>query len=155
MVIPHPKSISKFSDMIGLYPFSVYCTLMLALVLAGCTQPLVKSTEISPMSEECHNASKNYHSQAVTDYMMASAIAIEKRWKFCPPGRGKDLESIILIQILSDGTIDKVHFDTQSGDERFDASILQAVQSSNPLQPFANLGDTKCIVMGLRFKVPM
>jgi hypothetical protein len=89
-----------------------------------------------------------------TDYMMASAIAIQKHWKFDSSGPGKDLESIILIQILSDGTIDKVHFDTKSGDERFDASIRHAVQASNPLSPFTNMGDTKCITLGLRFSTP-
>ncbi len=58
---------------------------------------------------------------------------IWQQWVF--PDTGKDLETIISIRILKDGTISIQKMEKSSGNPFFDRSALNALTKANPLSP--------------------
>ena len=52
------------------------------------------------------------------------------------PTKRQELEAIVILTVLRDGTISKFDFKKRSGDPIFDESVARAIERSNPLPPF-------------------
>ena len=65
---------------------------------------------------------------------------IKSNWAY-PAGlanldKRRDLEAIVVLRVMRDGTISEVSFKKRSGDAIFDESVEKAIERSNPLPPF-------------------
>lgn len=75
--------------------------------------------------------------QAIDFYRSLIGMTIEKNWFFSDQftaGR-KDLATVIVIKILSNGQIADIWYEKKSGNAAFDDSAFKAVKKSNPLPP--------------------
>jgi len=52
------------------------------------------------------------------------------------PSKREELEAIVILTVLRDGTISQFTFKKRSGDAIFDESVAKAIERSNPLPPF-------------------
>lgn len=59
---------------------------------------------------------------------------IHKQWSY-PDSIGRNLEAIIAIRILKDGTIKVQDVEKKSGDRIFDKSVLKAIELASPVTP--------------------
>lgn len=59
---------------------------------------------------------------------------IHKQWSY-PDSIGRNLEAIIAIRILKDGTIRVQDVEKKSGDRIFDKSVLKAIELASPVTP--------------------
>jgi colicin import membrane protein len=86
-------------------------------------------------------------------YKIEIAFQIQKNWAFSTQlaGDRKDLETRLLIKIMSQGEIREIDFETKSGNTYFDESAYKAVQKSNPLPPLPRGYRRPFFIVGLRF----
>lgn len=86
-------------------------------------------------------------------YKIEIAFQIQKNWAFSTQlaGDRKDLETRLLIKIMSQGEILEIDFETKSGNTYFDESAYKAVQKSNPLPPLPKGYRRPFFIVGLRF----
>jgi TonB family protein len=63
----------------------------------------------------------------------------------------ENIEAIIQVQILRNGTIANVSFEKRSGNRYFDESALKAIKKASPLPPFPAWMRDSSIDVGIRF----
>ena len=73
-------------------------------------------------------------------YQMEVEERIKSNWQYpvalTSPSKRKDLVSTVVVKVQQDGTILKSWFIDRSSNAVFDASVMKAVDRSNPLPPF-------------------
>ncbi|MBW1714066.1 MAG: cell envelope integrity protein TolA [Deltaproteobacteria bacterium] len=66
---------------------------------------------------------------------------VRSNWTLPEDWQKKDLEAVVVIEVLPNGAITSIRFEKRSGLASFDQSVRWAVERSNPLPPFpAGLG---------------
>ncbi len=77
---------------------------------------------------------------AIRIYQMEVEERIKSNWQYpvnlTSPSKRKDLLATVVVNVSQDGTILKSWFIDRSGNAIFDASVMKAVDRSNPLPPF-------------------
>ncbi len=77
---------------------------------------------------------------AIRIYQMEVEERIKSNWQYpvnlTSPSKQKDLVATVVVEVSQDGTILKSWFMDRSGNAIFDASVMKAVDRSNPLPPF-------------------
>ena len=77
---------------------------------------------------------------AIRIYQMEVEERIKSNWQYpvnlTSPSKQKDLVATVVVKVSQDGTILKSWFMDRSGNAIFDASVIKAVDRSNPLPPF-------------------
>jgi len=77
---------------------------------------------------------------AIRIYQMEVEERIKSNWQYpvnlTSPSKRKDLVATVVVKVNQDGTILKSWFMDRSGNGIFDASVMKAVDRSNPLPPF-------------------
>jgi colicin import membrane protein len=77
---------------------------------------------------------------AIRIYQMEVEERIKSNWQYpvnlTSPSKQKDLVATVVVNVSQDGTILKSWFMDRSGNGIFDASVMKAVDRSNPLPPF-------------------
>lgn len=71
---------------------------------------------------------------AADDYSAYIKKEIWNNWSF-PDTGDKNLEAVVSIKILKDGTIQIEGFEKESGNSLFDRSAIRAITKANPLTP--------------------
>lgn len=65
---------------------------------------------------------------------------IKSNWAYpaglASPNERGELEAIVVLRVMRDGTISHISFKKRSGDAMFDESVAKAIERSNPLPPF-------------------
>lgn len=70
-------------------------------------------------------------------YLMEVEQRIRSNWSYpVTVDSRKDLETIVVLLVKSDGAIQKVRVEKKSASVMFDQSVLKAVERSDPLPPF-------------------
>ena len=73
-------------------------------------------------------------------YQMQVEERIKANWSYpvdlTDADKGKALEAIVIVKVLSNGSIQKTWFKERSSNVIFDQSVLKAVERSDPLPPF-------------------
>jgi colicin import membrane protein len=78
---------------------------------------------------------------------------IDESWTI-PPNLLKemvDLETIIVIIIEQDGTIQKSWFEKKSGNDLYDQMAMRALKRAEPLPPLPKTLNEKTLEIGIRF----
>ena len=79
-------------------------------------------------------------SLSISYYLIEVKNRIKSNWQYpvalISPSKQKDLVSTVVITVRQDGTILKSWISDRSGNAIFDASVIKAVERSNPLPPF-------------------
>ncbi len=86
-------------------------------------------------------------------YHVEIAYRIQSNWAFSEQlaGNRQNLETLVVIEILPNGQIDRVWFDKKSGNKYLDDSAMRAVKKSNPLPPLPRDFRGRSYTTGLRF----
>jgi hypothetical protein len=130
-------------------------TACLALfIFLGCALPFLPSPGPRGFSPDCLPAPQEAVPEELKQYYTDSALRIYRRWKTDDLAYDSKLSVLARIQILPDGTIDRIHLEEKSGDALFDQSVYNAIVDSNPLVPYRHGEGFKCINLGLRFTSP-
>jgi hypothetical protein len=124
------------------------------LILSGCSLPFMKAPDSRGFSPGCIPAPQGAVSDELKTYFSDTALQIYRQWKTDGLQYDSRLSVLARIQILPDGTIDKIHLEEKSGNARFDDSVYNAIADSNPLVPYRQGDGFKCINLGLRFISP-
>jgi colicin import membrane protein len=85
-------------------------------------------------SQRQAGASGTAQGSAEGSYIDRVAGEIHQEWQW-PDYMKKDLEAVISIRILKDGTISQMKFEKKSGDRLFDRSVAQAIAKASPVAP--------------------
>jgi colicin import membrane protein len=93
------------------------------------------------------SAGKGAGQGTVGSYMDKITGEIWKRWSW-DPTMGKDLEAVISVLILKDGTIRVEKIEKSSGNTFFDRSALIALKNASPVTPPPDRADVE---IGIRF----
>lgn len=92
-------------------------------------------------------------SDKINIYRYKIAYEVERKWALPEEliNREDMLETLIVFNVLKDGTISSIWFDRKSGNEYFDNSVFRAVKKAEPLPPHPEGIDLKSVIVGLRF----
>ena len=82
-------------------------------------------------------ATKNLNYEVIRIYQQEIIYHIKKNWVFSEhlAGGSADLESRLVIEIMPNGEINDIFFETKSGNNYLDESAYKAIMKSNPLPP--------------------
>jgi colicin import membrane protein len=90
-------------------------------------------------------------------YQMEVEERIKSNWQYpvalTSPSKRKDLVSTVVVKVRQDGTILKSWFTDRSGNAVFDASVIKAVDRSDPLPPFPEGYNKREDEMEIRFNL--
>jgi len=77
---------------------------------------------------------------AIRIYQMEVEERVKSNWQYpvalTSPSKRKDLVATVVVRVQRDGTILKSWFNDRSSNAIYDASVMKAVERSNPLPPF-------------------
>lgn len=90
-----------------------------------------KSENKHAPSAESASRGKGY---AVDNYELRIAKEIQRHW-VSPEIRDKDVEAIVSIKIMKDGSVHIKEIEKKSGNPLFDRSVLRAITNASPLTP--------------------
>ena len=79
-------------------------------------------------------------SMAIRLYQLEVAERIKENWSYpvaiSNPGEGKAIEAVVVVTVKENGTITGFSVKKKSSSALFDASVLKAIERSDPLPPF-------------------
>jgi colicin import membrane protein len=91
-------------------------------------------------SETAGSGGASVEGISIRIYQMEVEERIKSNWQYpvslTSPSKRKDLVSTVVVKVSQDGTILKSWFIDRSSNAIFDASVIKAVERSNPLPPF-------------------
>ena len=88
----------------------------------------------------------------VTAYQAEVAWQIEQNWFFSEHTVGKqNIKAILIVEIMKNGEIKELYFETKSGSPYLDDSAYKAVLKSNPLPPLPEAFGVSTYKLGLTF----
>ncbi len=88
----------------------------------------------------------------VSAYQAEVAWRIERNWFFSEQTTGKqNIKTVLIIEIMKNGEIKEVYFETKSGSPYLDESAYKAVLKSNPLPPLPDAFGVSSYKLGLTF----
>ncbi|EFK11299.1 TonB family C-terminal domain protein [delta proteobacterium NaphS2] len=94
---------------------------------------------------------------AIRIYQMEVEERIKSNWQYpvalTSPSKLKDLVATVVVRVQRDGTILRSWFIERSGNAIYDASVMKAVERSNPLPPFPEGYNRNQDEMEIRFNL--
>jgi colicin import membrane protein len=108
-------------------------------------------------SETVGSGGSSVEGISIRIYQMEVEERIKSNWQYpvalTNPSKRKDLVSTVVIKVSQDGTILKSWFIDRSNNAIFDASVIKAVERSNPLPPFPDGYNKRQDEMEIRFNL--
>jgi colicin import membrane protein len=106
-------------------------------------------------SETAGSGSASVEGISIRIYQMEVEERIKSNWQYpvalTSPSKRKALASTVVVKVRQDGTILKSWFIDRSSNAIFDASVIKAVERSNPLPPFPEGYNKRQDEMEIRF----
>jgi len=106
-------------------------------------------------SETAGSGGASVEGISIRIYQMEVEERIKSNWQYpvslTSPSKRKDLVSTVVVKVNQDGTILKSWFIDRSSNAIFDASVIKAVERSNPLPPFPEGYNKRQDEMEIRF----
>ncbi len=108
-------------------------------------------------SETAGSGGTSVEGISIRIYQMEVEARIKSNWQYpvalTSPSKRKDLVSTVVIKVSQDGTILKSWFIDRSNNAIFDASVIKAVERSDPLPPFPDGYNKRQDEMEIRFNL--
>ena len=108
-------------------------------------------------SETAGSGGASVEGISIRIYQMEVEERIKSNWQYpvalTSPSKRKDLVSTVVVKVRQDGTILKSWFIERSGNAIFDASVIKAVERSDPLPPFPDGYNKRQDEMEIRFNL--
>jgi len=108
-------------------------------------------------SETAGSGGPSVEGIAIRIYQMEVEERIKSNWQYpvalTSPSKRKDLVATVVVMVSQDGTILKSWFIDRSSNAIFDASVMKAVERSNPLPPFPEGYNKRQDDMEIRFNL--
>lgn len=108
-------------------------------------------------SETAGSGGASVEGISIRIYQMEVEEQIKSNWQYpvalTSPSKRKDLVSTVVVKVNQDGTILKSWFIERSRNAIFDASVIKAVERSNPLPPFPEGYNKRQDEMEIRFNL--
>ena len=108
-------------------------------------------------SETAGSGGASVEGISIRIYQMEVEERIKSNWQYpvalTSPSKRKDLVSTVVVKVNQDGTILKSWFTERSSNAVFDASVIKAVERSNPLPPFPEGYHKRQDEMEIRFNL--
>lgn len=97
--------------------------------IKGADKQVKDAKEISPPAKNTGN-----ETSILEGYPERIGKEIRQRWAF-PEAWGKNLEAVISVTIMSNGTVKINNIEKSSGNVLFDRSVLRAINKASPVSP--------------------
>jgi hypothetical protein len=123
-------------------------------ILWGCAKSPLVIADSSSFSKYCTkkaNSGSDVDPELLDKYHKIVSTHISNNWALPKKEWDKKLVTIVVLQTLYDGTIEKIYLEKNSGNNEFDSFALKAIRESNPLPKYSNTEDTECLLFGLNF----
>ena len=108
-------------------------------------------------SETAGSGGASVEGISIRIYQMEVEERIKSNWQYpvalTSPSKRKDLVSTVVVKVRQDGTLLKSWFIDRSGNAIFDASVIKAVERSDPLPPFPDGYNKREDEMEIRFNL--
>jgi colicin import membrane protein len=108
-------------------------------------------------SETAGSGGASVEGISIRIYQMEVEARIKSNWQYpvalTSPSKRKDLVSTVVVKVRQDGTILKSWFIERSSNAIFDASVIKAVERSDPLPPFPDGYNKRQDEMEIRFNL--
>jgi len=115
--------------------------------------PAVTNVRQDPAGSSAARAASTSFSSWEKEYSAQTKIRIKKNFNIPQALIPKEnIETVIAVKILRDGTLDYAHFEKQSGNRHFDDAALKAIKKSVPFAPFPENIKEKSIDIGIIFR---
>ena len=140
---PIPQN--SFLQFANHYALNVLPAELIAVQNQGKNTPETRNEEVKNLKpvnfiyEE--NSQENIEFSDIKDYIAFTGLQLAENWD--PPKSGRNTQSIIIVSIGADGSLQNYMFAQPSGDDTTDRSIISAIEQSVPFAKFPKTFEKK------------